>query len=159
MTKRPPLNFSASRLPRLDQSSFVSSTPSRFLWLFRRLSFHRRAVNMSSISRSANLLLRSSRASLLRPRAVNPVQHVFMKDRLAARGMASAFERSKPHVNIGRHRPLNLHLFISIQLAKRMLCRYHWSRRSRQGKKYRVLLGIPRNDPEIVPNTIQSRPP
>ncbi|KAK1144030.1 translation elongation factor Tu [Aspergillus melleus] len=56
---------------------------------------------MSSISRSANLLLRSSRASLLRPRAVNPVQHVFLGDKLAARGMASAFERSKPHVNIG----------------------------------------------------------
>jgi elongation factor Tu len=56
---------------------------------------------MSSISRTANLLLRSSRASLLRPRAVNPIQHVFCKDKLAARGMATAFERTKPHVNIG----------------------------------------------------------
>lgn len=56
---------------------------------------------MSSISRSANLLMRSSRASLLRPRAVNPVQHLFCKDRLAARGMATVFERTKPHVNIG----------------------------------------------------------
>ncbi|KAE8412169.1 hypothetical protein BDV36DRAFT_64562 [Aspergillus pseudocaelatus] len=56
---------------------------------------------MSSISRTANLLFRASRASLLRPRAVNPVQHVLGKDRLAARGMATAFERSKPHVNIG----------------------------------------------------------
>ncbi|RAL07636.1 translation elongation factor Tu [Aspergillus homomorphus CBS 101889] len=56
---------------------------------------------MSSLARSANLLLRSSRASLLRPRAVNPIQHVFAKDRLAARGLATAFERTKPHVNIG----------------------------------------------------------
>lgn len=58
-------------------------------------------VRMSSISRTANLLARTSRSSLLRPRAVNPVQHVFTKDRLAARGMATVFERTKPHVNIG----------------------------------------------------------
>lgn len=56
---------------------------------------------MSSISRTANLFLRTSRSSLLRPRAVNPVQHVFLKDRVAARGLATAFERTKPHVNIG----------------------------------------------------------
>ncbi|KAL1969312.1 hypothetical protein VTN77DRAFT_9504 [Rasamsonia byssochlamydoides] len=56
---------------------------------------------MSSISRSMNLFLRSSRASLLRPRAVNPVHHVFSSNpRLAARGYA-VFERTKPHVNIG----------------------------------------------------------
>ncbi|ODM16830.1 Elongation factor Tu, mitochondrial [Aspergillus cristatus] len=56
---------------------------------------------MSNITRTANLLLRTSRSSLLRPRAANPVHHVFTKDRLVARGMASAFERTKPHVNIG----------------------------------------------------------
>ncbi|BCR86335.1 translation elongation factor Tu [Aspergillus chevalieri] len=56
---------------------------------------------MSNITRTANLLLRTSRSSLLRPRAANPVHHVFSKDRLAARGMATAFERTKPHVNIG----------------------------------------------------------
>ena len=56
---------------------------------------------MSSVSRAANLLLRSARASLLRPSAVNPVNHVFSNDRLAARGLATAFERTKPHVNIG----------------------------------------------------------
>ncbi|KAL2221049.1 translation elongation factor tu precursor, mitochondrial [Thermoascus aurantiacus ATCC 26904] len=55
---------------------------------------------MSSISRSINLLLRSSRSSLLRPRAVNPVQHVFANGRLAARAYA-VFERTKPHVNVG----------------------------------------------------------
>ncbi|EAL90547.1 translation elongation factor Tu [Aspergillus fumigatus] len=56
---------------------------------------------MSSISRTANLLLRSSKASLLRPRALNPVQHVFGNNKLAARGLATTFERTKPHVNIG----------------------------------------------------------
>ncbi|EEP78526.1 translation elongation factor Tu [Uncinocarpus reesii 1704] len=55
---------------------------------------------MSNISRSLNVLLRTSRLSLQRPRAVNPVQHVFARDRFAARGMATAFERTKPHVNI-----------------------------------------------------------
>ncbi|KAJ5902087.1 Elongation factor Tu [Penicillium taxi] len=52
---------------------------------------------MSSISRSLNILARTSRASLLRPRAVNPIQHVFA----GTRGYAAAFERTKPHVNIG----------------------------------------------------------
>ncbi|PWY77388.1 translation elongation factor EF-Tu [Aspergillus heteromorphus CBS 117.55] len=56
---------------------------------------------MSGLARSANFFLRSSRASLLCPRGVNPIQHVFLKDKLAARGMATAFERTKPHVNIG----------------------------------------------------------
>lgn len=57
---------------------------------------------MSGIARSANLLLRSSRASLLRPAGVNPVYHAFAQNKLAARGLATAFERNKPHVNIGR---------------------------------------------------------
>lgn len=55
---------------------------------------------MSSISRSLNLLARTGRSSLLRPTAVNPVNHVF-SNKAAARGLASAFERNKPHVNIG----------------------------------------------------------
>ncbi|CAI7647800.1 unnamed protein product [Penicillium pancosmium] len=54
-----------------------------------------------SFSRSINLLARTSRSSLLRPRAVNPVHHVFTSDKLAVRGLATAFERTKPHVNIG----------------------------------------------------------
>ncbi|KAF7718897.1 Elongation factor Tu [Penicillium ucsense] len=56
---------------------------------------------MSSITRSLNLLARTGRSSLLRPRAVNPVHHVFASDKVAARGLATAFERTKPHVNIG----------------------------------------------------------
>ncbi|KAJ6109447.1 Elongation factor Tu [Penicillium sp. IBT 16267x] len=56
---------------------------------------------MSGLSRSFNLLARSSRASLLRPSAVNPIHHVFASDKMTARGLATAFERTKPHVNIG----------------------------------------------------------
>lgn len=63
---------------------------------------------MSGIARTANLFLRTSRASLLRPAGVNPVHHVFGKDRLSARGLATAFERTKPHVNIGRPLPLSI---------------------------------------------------
>lgn len=57
---------------------------------------------MSNISRSVNVLLRTSRLSLQRPRGLNPVQHVFGQNRLAARGMATVFERTKPHINIGK---------------------------------------------------------
>lgn len=56
---------------------------------------------MSSVPRSINILLRSSRASLLRPRAVNPIHHVWSNEQLAARAFATHFERTKPHVNIG----------------------------------------------------------
>lgn len=55
---------------------------------------------MSSITRSLNLVARTSRTSLLRPTAVNPVHHVF-SNKVAGRGLATAFERNKPHVNIG----------------------------------------------------------
>ncbi|CEN62775.1 P-loop containing nucleoside triphosphate hydrolase protein [Aspergillus pseudodeflectus] len=56
---------------------------------------------MSGISRTANLLFRTTRTALLRPRAVNPVHYALSKDRQTARGMATVFERTKPHVNIG----------------------------------------------------------
>uniref|UniRef100_A0A093XNZ1 Elongation factor Tu n=1 Tax=Talaromyces marneffei PM1 TaxID=1077442 RepID=A0A093XNZ1_TALMA len=56
---------------------------------------------MAGITRSVNLLLRSSRSSLLRPRAANPVHHVLSSERYAARSFATAFERTKPHVNVG----------------------------------------------------------
>ncbi|KAL2865404.1 translation elongation factor Tu [Aspergillus lucknowensis] len=56
---------------------------------------------MSGVSRAANLLFRTTRTALLRPRAVNPVHYALAKDRQSVRAMASAFERTKPHVNIG----------------------------------------------------------
>ena len=73
-------------------------------------------IRMSSISRTANLLARTSRSSLLRPRSVNPVQHVFAKDHLTARGMATVFERTKPHVNIGK-KPFDGRVCFRISLA------------------------------------------
>ena len=60
-------------------------------------------LRMSNLPRSVSCLLRASRISLQKPRGVNPVQHVFSQDRIAIRGMATAFERTKPHVNIGEH--------------------------------------------------------
>ena len=59
---------------------------------------------MAGITRSVNLLLRSSRSSLLRPRAANPVHHVLSNERYAARSFATAFERTKPHVNVGEYK-------------------------------------------------------
>ncbi|KKZ62746.1 translation elongation factor Tu [[Emmonsia] crescens] len=56
---------------------------------------------MANISRSVNALLRTGRLTLQRPRAVNPIYHALLQDRMAFRGMATAFERSKPHVNVG----------------------------------------------------------
>ncbi|KAL4790854.1 P-loop containing nucleoside triphosphate hydrolase protein [Aspergillus venezuelensis] len=56
---------------------------------------------MSGLTRTANLLFRTTRTSLLRPRGANPVQYALSKDRQTVRAMATAFERNKPHVNIG----------------------------------------------------------
>ncbi|KAI5289435.1 translation elongation factor Tu [Ascosphaera aggregata] len=56
---------------------------------------------MFTVARSLNLFSRTGRFSLLRPASVNPVHHVFRGDRTALRGMATVFERTKPHVNVG----------------------------------------------------------
>ncbi|OJD24246.1 translation elongation factor Tu [Blastomyces percursus] len=56
---------------------------------------------MANVSRSVNALLRTGRLALQRPRGVNPIQHALLRDRMAFRGMASVFERTKPHVNVG----------------------------------------------------------
>ena len=81
----------------VDSSQFDPiDSPSCFLSIVWFLN-----CKMSGISRSLNILARTSRSSLLRPRAINPVHHVFAGDKMAARGLATAFERTKPHVNIG----------------------------------------------------------
>lgn len=56
---------------------------------------------MSNLFRSANILLRTSRYALQR-RPVNPVYNVLRQNPAAFRGMATVFERTKPHVNIGK---------------------------------------------------------
>ncbi|MDI1489347.1 MAG: translation elongation factor Tu [Ramalina farinacea] len=56
---------------------------------------------MPILSRSAAPLFQSTRFALRRQRSVNPVHHVLGKDSQSLRGLATVFERSKPHVNIG----------------------------------------------------------
>ena len=85
---------------------------------------------MSSISRSLNLVARTSRSSLLRPTAINPVHHVF-SNKVAGRGLATAFERNKPHVNIG----MTVLIAHNQDPMLKLFSRYHWPRRSRQGKQ------------------------
>ena len=57
---------------------------------------------MVVVTRSLAPILRTSRLALRQQRGVNPVQHVFGKDASGMRGLATHFERSKPHVNIGK---------------------------------------------------------
>lgn len=51
--------------------------------------------------RSVVPLLRTSRVALRPHKGVNPVQQVLGQERNGARGLATVFERTKPHVNIG----------------------------------------------------------
>lgn len=54
------------------------------------------------VSRSLVSTLRASRLGLSKSRGANPVNRVFGHDRFAARTYATVFERTKPHVNIGK---------------------------------------------------------
>ena len=56
---------------------------------------------MVIITRSLAPILRTSRLAVWQQRGVNPVQQVFGRDANGIRGLATVFERSKPHVNIG----------------------------------------------------------
>ncbi|KAL9133427.1 MAG: hypothetical protein Q9175_005390 [Cornicularia normoerica] len=56
---------------------------------------------MVAITRSLAPILRTSRLAVRQQKCVNPVQQVFGRDTNGIRGLATVFERSKPHVNIG----------------------------------------------------------
>ncbi|KAL9598829.1 MAG: hypothetical protein Q9219_004248 [cf. Caloplaca sp. 3 TL-2023] len=56
---------------------------------------------MASLTRSFVPLLRTARAALRQQGGVNPVQQVFGRDAAQYRGLATAFKRNKPHVNVG----------------------------------------------------------
>ena len=56
---------------------------------------------MVIITRSLTPILRTSRLALWQQKGVNPVQQVFGRDVNGIRGLATVFERSRPHVNIG----------------------------------------------------------
>lgn len=60
--------------------------------------------NMLIFTRSLAPLLRTSRLAVRRQKGVNPVQQVFCRDSYGVRGLATVFERTKPHVNIGMQR-------------------------------------------------------
>ena len=63
---------------------------------------------MVVISRSLAPLLRTTRLAVRQQKGFNPVQQVFGKDANGVRGLATVFERSKPHVNIGKNTPSSL---------------------------------------------------
>lgn len=56
---------------------------------------------MPTFTRSIAPLLRTSRLAIRQQRGVNPVQQVLGRDANGLRGLATVFERTKPHVNIG----------------------------------------------------------
>ena len=62
---------------------------------------------MPALTRSLAPLLRTGRYALRQQKGVNPVQQVFALDRNGIRGLATVFERTKPHVNIG----MQLHFY------------------------------------------------
>jgi hypothetical protein len=63
--------------------------------------FVRHTANMT-FARSITSVLKTSRAGLSLPRGANPVCRVFGHERFGARAYAVAFERTKPHVNVGK---------------------------------------------------------
>ena len=56
---------------------------------------------MAAFIRTFAPLIRTTRVTLLQQKGVNPVQQVFGRDAAQYRGLATVFERNKPHVNIG----------------------------------------------------------
>ncbi len=84
---------------------------------------------MVVITRSLAPILRTSRLAIRQQKGVNPVHQVFGKDANGIRGLATVFERSKPHVNIGTN-------YLCCQWANEAdLHRHHWSRRPWQGAR------------------------
>ena len=90
---------SCRHLTRSSCQCLVSVAP------FRRPSF----LSISSpagvamtFSRSVTSLLRTSRHVASPARGLNPINRVFGHDRFGARTYATVFERTKPHVNVGR---------------------------------------------------------
>ena len=69
---------------------------------------------MPGFSRSVTSLLWTSQLALRQSKGVNPVQYVFKKNVDGVRTLATVFERSKPHVNIGKYSQyINLSLLSS----------------------------------------------
>ncbi len=58
-----------------------------------------RWVTMAAFARSLRPFLGATVSATRQ--SINPVQRVFGKEAIGVRGLATAFERTKPHVNIG----------------------------------------------------------
>lgn len=56
---------------------------------------------MVVLTRSLAPLLRTTRLAVRQQKGLNPVEQVFGRDANGVRCLATAFDRSKPHVNIG----------------------------------------------------------
>lgn len=74
---------------------FGSPASLLFKACFPRVSF------IMPFARSVNALLRTSRLAAQSSQSVNPVNLAFGQNRVAARTYAAAFQRTKPHVNVG----------------------------------------------------------
>jgi hypothetical protein len=79
----------------------IQCTASIYLFYLSSLSSPLLAVAMA-FTRSVTSILRTSRLAACSSRHVNPINRVFGHDRFAARTYATVFERTKPHVNIGK---------------------------------------------------------
>lgn len=103
-----------------------SSSPSCSTSLLSHLFGGAAGAIKMAFSRSVTSLYRTSRA--LNTRGANPVNRIFGHERFGARAYAAAFQRDKPHVNIGMFMIKSHGLHGPIL----MLCRHNWPRRSRQ---------------------------
>ena len=57
---------------------------------------------MAAFARSLRPFLRTTGLAVRQQKSGNPLQQAFGKNPASIRGLATAFERSKPHVNIGK---------------------------------------------------------
>lgn len=99
-------NYLASRASASSHEHTLSSILSSAVPYF--LSSPSISVVMP-FTRSVGALLRTSRIAAQSSRSINPVNQVIAKNIISARTYATAFQRTKPHVNVGMWRatPLN----------------------------------------------------
>ena len=90
---------------------------------------------MPALVRSFRPLLRTSKLAFRQRKGVNPVQQVFSQDRNGVRGLATVFERNKPHVNIGTS-----HYDVDGSTVK--YARHYWTCRPRQGMPIKLYAKI-----------------
>lgn len=63
---------------------------------------------MAAFARSLRPFLGATVSATRQQKSINPIQRVFGKEAIGVRGLATVFERSKPHVNIGTEAGANV---------------------------------------------------